>query len=320
MTFLTSMVTTISRLGFFGALVIASEAADLLVYYDFNDQLTDQSGGGANAVLAGGAQISADAESFRGTAGDRSLDLGTSGNSARAEATVDFSSATPANAMAVSFWQYNLGDGVGGNASTTLFGIPSSFGGGKRGFQAHVPWGDGNLYFDHGGTCCDGAARRNIPLGISTLNQWKHFVLQVANGRKEIWIDGAMVDAQASGAAAIPIFTGQLMVGAEPAGTNNGFGGRIDEFAVWADFLTPVEIARLAGGESATDLGRQNPDLAEFKISPPSMVTSTGATLNGVVTNVGVGAPSITFFYGDEDGGQNEASWDNSVILRGSQS
>ena len=320
MTCFTSMFTTLARWGFILALVPCSEAADLLVYYNYNGQLADQSGSGATAVLAGGAQISADAGGFSGTAGDRSLDLGASGNSARADASVDFSSATAVNAMAVSFWQYNLGDGSGGNSSTTSFGIPSSSGGGNRGFQAHVPWGDGNLYFDHGGACCDPVSRRNIPLGTSTLSQWKHIVLQVANGRKQIWIDGEMVDEQASGAAAIPTFTGQLMVGAEPAGTNNGFGGRIDEFAVWADFLTPAEIASLAGGASATDLSGQNSDLAELNLSPPSMVTSTGATLNGGVTKVGVGAPSITFFYGDEDGGQNEASWDNTVTLAGSQS
>ena len=308
----------------FAALFLTSsvclEAAELLAYYNFNGQTADQSGNGANATLNGGGVISGDAEGFSGEAGDRALDVGASGNGARADATVDLSMATTNDAMAVSFWQYDIGNGSGGNASSTSFGIVASSGGGNRGFQAHVPWGDGNAYFDHGGACCGGANRRNVSIGTSTLNEWKHVVLQVAGGKKQIWIDGVMLDEQATGAAAIPSFTGQLMIGAEPAGTNNGFGGRLDEFAVWAGFLTPAEISTLAAGAPATDLSGANTDLADVRVTPATLVTASTATLSGNVTDVGIGAPTVTIYYGDEDGGQIEGAWDSPVTLAGTQS
>ena len=299
--------------------IVDSNGADLLAYYNFNGQSSDQSGNGANATLNGGGQISGDTEGQSGAVGDRALDVGVSGNGARADATVDFSAATTNNAMAVSFWQYDIGNGSGGNASSTAFGIVASSGGGNRGFQAHTPWGDGNAYFDHGGACCGAENRRSVPLGTSMLNQWKHVVLQVSGGKKQIWIDGEMLDEQATGAAAIPTFSGQLMIGAEPAGTNNGFGGRIDEFSVWASFLTPAEIATLASGAPATDLSGANTDLANLNVTPAGAITSSSATLNGMVTDEGIGSPTITIFYGDEDGGQNEGSWDRSVTLPGTQ-
>lgn len=296
------------------------EGSELLAYYNFNGQSADQSGNGANATLNGGGQISGDTQGFSSTRGDRALDVGASGNGARADAIVDFSAATTNNAMAVSFWQYNLGNGGGGNASSTSFGIVASSGGGNRGFQAHLPWGNSNAYFDHGGACCGAANRRSVSLGTSTLNQWKHVVLQVAGGIKQIWIDGAMLDEQTSGATAIPTFSGQLMIGAEPAGTDNGFGGRIDEFAVWASFLTPAEIATLAAGSPATDLSGANTDLADLNVTRADAITPLSATLNGVVIDEGIAAPTVTIYYGDEDGGKNGGSWDSSVILPGTQS
>ncbi|MDB4488767.1 hypothetical protein N9017_01480, partial [Akkermansiaceae bacterium] len=120
---------------------VCLEAAELLAYYKFNGQAADQSGNGANATLNGGGVISGDAEGFSGAVGDRALDVGASGNGARADATVDLSMATTNDAMAVSFWQYDIGNGSGGNASSTSFGIVAFSGGGNRGFQAHVPWG-----------------------------------------------------------------------------------------------------------------------------------------------------------------------------------
>ena len=283
-------------------------AAELLGYWDFNGGATDSSGNGADGVLNGGASISADGLGFSSTIGDRALDLGGSGGAARADVSgADFSAATSNNAMAVSFWQYNVGNGAGGNASSTAFGIVSSSGGGGRGFQTHTPWGDGTLYFDHGGACCGGNNRSTHAVGTSLLDSWHHIVLQVEGGRKQIWVDGALAGEQASGAAAIPSFTGQLMIGAEPAGTNNGFGGRIDEFAVWGTFLTPAEIASLAAGASALELVAGDPDLPTLAVSPATAITASTATLNGEVVESGIADPGLEFFYGEQDGGQADA-------------
>ena len=68
-----------------------SKGAELLAYYNFNGQTTDQTGNGANAILNGGGVISADAQGFTGTSGDRALDVGASVSFSR---IVTFKSAT----------------------------------------------------------------------------------------------------------------------------------------------------------------------------------------------------------------------------------
>jgi hypothetical protein len=46
-------------------------------------------------------------------------------------------------------------------------------------------------------------------------------------------------------------------------------------------------------------------------------VTTTSATLNGAITDIGNDAPSITLFWGTTDGGVNAAAWQNSQNLSG---
>ena len=232
---------------------------ELLGYWDFDDasdpaSAPDESDQDNPAVFADGAAFTEAGDGHSGAGSDRAIDLGASGDSARADVTVDLSLATFNNAMAVSFWQYDIGNGAGANVATTSFGMLSSTGGGTRGFQAHTPWSDGTLYFDHGGACCGGNNRLTTSVGTSLLDGWHHIVLQVDMGVKQIWVDGTMANEQVGGAVAIPTFTDQLMIGAEPAGTNNGFGGRIDEFAVFSRSLTPEQIADLASGTAANDL------------------------------------------------------------------
>ena len=250
---------TLSAIGLSSASAVVT-ATNLLAYYDFDGQAEDQSGNGADATLAGGAVLTGAGRIGGG------LDLGVSSNSARADATVDFSSATANDAMAVSFWQFDIGNGAGGNAATTAFGMLST-GAPNRGFQAHTPWSDGTLYFDHGGPCCGGNNRLTTGVGTSLLDGWHHIVLQVNGDTKEIWVDGVMANQQISATlAAIPDFTGALMIGAEPAGTNNGFGGRIDEFAVWNTSLDANDIAALAGGAATPTIIVPEPSASLFAL------------------------------------------------------
>ncbi len=50
---------------------------------------------------------------------------------------------------------------------------------------------------------------------------------------------------------------------------------------------------------------------------PATNVTAGGATLNGEITNAGDGAPVVTLFWGMNDGGLEEADWENSLELAG---
>ena len=224
-------------------------AADLLAYFDFNDdsnpaEAVEQSGNAPNAALAGPAAFSADAAGVTGSAGDRALDLGGAGNGAAAvvPAGSHFDAAFNNNAMSVSLWQFNTQIA---NSSTFWVHSPPA-GANDRGFQAHIPWGNGTVFFDQSG-CCGGPQRLTAG-GVVIVNQWQHFVFQRdAAGNREIWVDGVLA-ASAGGAEALDAFNGIMTIGAEGNNLNNGFSGRVDDVAVFSDTLTPDEIANLASG------------------------------------------------------------------------
>jgi len=243
--FLTMVISVSAR----GAVI-----GDLVALYDFNGNTNDTSGNGYDAGLIGGAAVSADSLGYSSIAGDSSLDLG-SGTTEYAKVTgaTNLGNATTANKMAVSFWMYNIGDGSGANINNSAFRVVSTTASG-RGFQAHTPWSDGTLYFDHNGATAPLTRLTKTGLGTTLLNGWHHIALQVDNGTKEIWIDGAKVSSQASGAGAIPAFTNEIRIGADLEGGGNWFRGRIDEFAVWSNTLTQTQIESLAGGTSTADL------------------------------------------------------------------
>ena len=44
-------------------------------------------------------------------------------------------------------------------------------------------------------------------------------------------------------------------------------------------------------------------------------IISSGATLNGEVTNTGGQSPDITLYWGDNDGGTTPGSWENAIPL-----
>ena len=245
----------ISSLSFSGANA-AVTASNLVAFYDFNGNTNDGSGNGATGALTEGAVISADGTGYSSNPGDSALDLGSSqGNTAngvqsRSVSTVDLSSTTANNSIAISFWQYDIGNGAGGNAATSAFGL--DFGANDRGVGTHTPWSDGTLYFDHGG-CCSPAQRLTAPVGTSLLDSWHHIVLQIDNGNKQIWVDGVLEAEQATGAGAVPTFTGSVNVGAQ-YNEIHSFGGRIDEFAIWDVALEQSEIQALAGGASTLSI------------------------------------------------------------------
>ena len=213
----------------------------LLAYWNFEGQSEDQSGNGADLSIGGSAVLSPDGDGHLGEG--QSLDLGAPNNGAYARSEMGpwLDPAYDNNAIAVSFWQYNVQV-----ASTSAFWLHAPLAtGGERGFQAHTPWSDGTVYFDQSG-CCEGPQRLTIG-GVVNVNQWQHFVFQRdTEGNREIWVDGVKV-AEAAGGEALDPFNGIITVGSDNT-LNNSFGGRIDEMAIFDLPLRPSRIVELAEG------------------------------------------------------------------------
>jgi hypothetical protein len=62
-----------------------------------------------------------------------------------------------------------------------------------------------------------------------------------------------------------------------------------------------------------------NPSLAVLTNLPAANVGPNAAILSGIVLATGGDAPSVTIFYGLSDGGNNPASWSNSLAVPGAQ-
>ena len=263
------------------AITHSAQATDLLGYWNFNDNsipavAQEVTGKSPDAALGGPAAYTADAGGHSGTAGDRALDLGVAGNGASATvpAGPHLDAAFNNNSIAVSVWQFNRGFS---NSSTFWIASPTA-GSNQRGMQAHVPWGNGTIFFDHAG-CCGGAQR--ITTGGAVTNRWQHFVFQKdAAGRKQIWIDGVLAVEQASGAGALLAFDGRINIGAEINNNANSFNGIVDELAVFSETLTPAQIQALAAGASADEVA-----------DPPTAVADSGQTdETALMTMVDTGA------------------------------
>ena len=231
----------------------SAHSADLLAYWDFNDDANpgkELSGNAPDLTLSASAMLTPDGDGVTGDPGDRGLDTGAHADQgwARTTAGPHFDQIPNDNAYTIVFWQFNRQIA---NTSAFWMHAPTSDGN-QRGIQAHTPWGNGTIFFDQSG-CCDPPERLTVG-GQIQLNTWQHLAFRRdAAGNRSIWVDGTSV-ATAGGADPLDPFDGILTIGAEGPNGNNSFNGIIDEFAVFAGDLTDQEIMDLASGGSPADL------------------------------------------------------------------
>ena len=302
----------------FGLFPATSLATDLLAYWNFDDAssptITLDSVNNYSGSLEGGAAYTADLGGHSGQVGDRGMDFGTTdgGQTVHIANASFLNSATVDDEITISFWQKLSAV----TSSSTFWAASPSSSNNQRGMQIHLPWSDGTIYYDSAG-CCGSTTRATAPPpGGFDWTVWHHYAVIKNGATKQVWIDGALV-LNAGGAAALPSDFTSLDLGSEFG--NNSLQGVLDEFAVFDEALTPTQIASLASG-TAPPVLFQNSDLPALTVTPATTVTTTTATLSGTVTAVGIGAPSVTIFYGDDDAGNNANGWDHSVALPGTHS
>ena len=216
----------------------------LLAYWDFNDAsdpatAVDSVFGHVGTVTS---TYSAPGEGSSGSGSDRAMCFA-GGQGVTAPA--GFANlAAPGNKLTVSFWQ-KLNSVQ--STSSFWFNSPSS-NNGERGFQAHVPWGDRNIYFDHSG-CCDGGITRingRLPDEIDT-SLWHHYAFIKDGDNKSVYIDGVLT-VSGLGTAPLKDDFSTLFIGFGNGAAS--IDGCMDDFAVFAGALDADQLARLAGGES----------------------------------------------------------------------
>ena len=117
------------------------------------------------------------------------------------------------------------------NSSTFWFGAPSA-GSNNRNAQAHVPWGNNNIYFDTAGCCNGGTQRINKGWGAAEFLKWQHYTFVKDGPNKRIYINGNLWH---QGRNTLPLKSDWSMatIGAEQGGGNKT-PGILDDFAVFA--------------------------------------------------------------------------------------
>lgn len=230
------------------------------------DELT-----GTPLELVGAAELSLLGEGRTGTGSDRALSFGITGSSANPTharvtdqdpAGGDFlSRLNQSNAddqLTVTFWQ-RWAPGTVSNSSTVWFASPSAgAGSGDRGFQAHLPWGNGIVYFDTAGCCGTPGNRLNGGLESVTpvvnWEEWNHVALIKNGGAKQVWVNGQLALDQSSGAIPLATDWTSMYLAQSPTEPDVAFHGWMDDVAVFGSALTQEQIEALANGSAPNDL------------------------------------------------------------------
>ncbi len=215
--------------------------------------------GGYPGLLLGSAVYTADAGGHTAKAGDYGVNLTLKGGPV---ATYDAAFLAAANAatakdeLTVAFWQKKLDV-----ADSSAFTLNSPSAGNHRGFHAHVPWSNQNVYFDTTG-CCDGTTQR-ISADIATFpdytgtgdywtSQWHFFVFTKKGADKNIWIDGKLF---LNGSSTNPLLTDHTAFymgsGADAGEVSHAI---IDDFSVFGKALAEADILALKSGTLPTAL------------------------------------------------------------------
>ncbi len=222
---------------------------DLLAYWNFNDDsdpaATFDEVKGFRGDLKPGTLFSADATGRTLTAGDQALDMGATGGAGTGVIVeqggfLDLAGAQ--DQIGISFW---INTSSFQQSMAVYANSPSL----ERALSAHVPWSDGQIYWDTNG-CCDGVRQRtNIDGGLS-FNTWTHIVLNKNGDTKAIWVDGVKRLEKENTDNLQQTYT-RFFIGTDSAALNTV--GLLDDMAVYADALTDAEIAQLASGVAPND-------------------------------------------------------------------
>lgn len=202
-----------------------------------------------------GSIYTANAGGRTSTAGDWAADFGGGTGPVHVHDASFLNALSVNDQMCFAFWMKKPGI----EAGSAFWADSPTSNNGQRGFQAHCPWSDSNIYFDTAG-CCEADLRR-INASITTFayytdatwwNGWHHFVFQKNLTTKEIWIDGQFF-LTGENTSPLPTDFTDMFIGATSSGVNL-MSGQIDDFAVFGAPLGTDSITALFNGTLPTAL------------------------------------------------------------------
>ncbi len=232
-----------------GAVASTTRAADVVAYWDFErveaDGATIKAAQGNFAgTIVGSAVLTGAGGGRPGGGKGFSVGLDTPGK-LLLEATGD---ANPMNAAAaddhttVVLWQKNNSNV---NSSSFWANADSQ----DRGFQFHVPWSNGIIYFDTSGCCAaPGQRLQQAPPDGFDFTAWHHYAFVKDGEAKRIYVDGVLLTEQTEGVAPLATDFNRLNIGADGGAAYPD--AVMDDFAIYKGALTEAEIKKLAAGAS----------------------------------------------------------------------
>ena len=247
---------------------------NLLGYWDFDDaDAIEEDAVVIDAVAKIEGAVNGSPSAARGRSGgkgDHAIDFGAS--SAGKWVRIDWADdaghswlkpASDFNQLTVSLWQKLHAR----RSSSTFWLGAASASSGERNAQAHIPWGNGQIYWDTAG-CCDGRTTRINKSWDGGVGEWHHFVFLKDGDRKAIYIDGEFFDEGNNNARLKADWT-VAAIGSSNTGSSN-VAGVVDDFAVFASALTEEEILRLANGKKPTELAERTGVVGNGDVGEPS--------------------------------------------------
>lgn len=140
--------------------------------------------------------------------------------------------------MSVVLWQKNYSN----VDSSSFWGHSDSAGSGNRGFQFHIPWSNGRIYFDTQGCC---GANTRLDKAGSDFENWHHYAFIKDGDTKRIYVDGELF-AEQSGYDPLSADYSRYTVGG--ADNSSPPDAIIDDFAIFRGVLSQDNVKSLAAG------------------------------------------------------------------------
>lgn len=184
--------------------------------------------------------------------------------------------------VTIAFWTYGLSEVL--PANTTIFEAVD--GANRRQMNVHLPWSDGNIYWDCGN---DGSGYDRISKAANVEDfegQWTHwaFTKNATTGEMAIYLNGELWHSGTGFNR--PIAANQMIVGANASG-NWKYPGGLNNFSMWQKALTAEEIQAIMYTEDIPGTHPQaNQLILHYPLREGAGLVATDASGNGFNANM----------------------------------